>query len=147
MPSSNLFYCHKQFFMMKKVCSLFLVDDDRDDQDVLIDVLKEISASITCTTASDGEDALAILKHSLPNVPHYIFLDLNMPRMNGRQFLKTIKSIGILKNIPVIVYTTSSSLKEKVELTNLGAAYLLTKHNSLAGLRTKLEKVLCSGMV
>jgi len=83
--------------MIKKVCSLFLADGDRDDQDVFIDVLKEISASITCTTAFDGEEALAILKNSLPHVPDYIFLDLNMLRMNGQHFLKTIKSITIVR--------------------------------------------------
>jgi len=132
---------------MKKVSSLFLVDDDRDDQDVFIDVLKEINASITCTTAFDGEEALAILKNSLPQVPDCIFLDLNMPRMNSRQFFKTIKSIAILKSIPVIIYTTSSSLKDKEEMMKLGATYFLTKHNSLAGLKKELEQVLCRGMV
>ncbi len=80
---------------MKKESSLFLVDDDRDDQDVFLDVLKDISSSINCATAVDGEEALNILKYNLPQVPDCIFLDLNMPRMNGRQFLKTIKSIEI----------------------------------------------------
>ncbi len=123
------------------------MDDDRDDQDVFIDVLKEINASINCITALDGEEALTMLKNSLPEVPDCIFLDLNMPRINGRQFLTTIKSIAILKNIPVIIYTTSSSLREKAELTNLGATHFLTKHNSLAGLKKELEQVLSSGLV
>ncbi len=87
------------------------------------------------------------MKKSLPQVPDYIFLDLNMPRMNGTQFLKALKSTEILKNIPVIVYTTSSSLKDKEEMTSFGAAYFLTKPNSLAGLRTELEQVLFNGIV
>jgi CheY-like chemotaxis protein len=132
---------------MKKVNSLFLVDDDIDDHDFFIDVLKEISPSINCATTFDGEKALAILKNSLYHIRDYIFLDLNMPKMNGRQFLKAIKSIPIFKNIPVIVYTTSSSLKDKEELVNLGAAYFLTKHNSLVNLKTELEHVLFNGIV
>jgi len=132
---------------MKKESSLFLVDDDRDDQDVFLDVLKDISSLINCATAFDGEEALNILKNNLPQVPDCIFLDLNMPRMNGRQFLKTIKSIEILKDIPVIVYTTSSSLKNKEEMTNLGATYFLTKPNSLAGLKKELEQVIFNGIV
>jgi len=132
---------------MEKVISIFLVDDDTDDQDIFVEVLKEINASIHCTTAFDGEEALAILKNNLPHLPDYIFLDLNMPRMNGRQFLKVLKSIEILKDIPVIIYSTSSSLSHKEEMMNLGAAYFLTKHNSLAGLRTELEHVLFKGIV
>ncbi|MBA2745906.1 MAG: response regulator [Flavisolibacter sp.] len=132
---------------MKRVSSLFLVEDDIDDQDVFIDVLKNISSSINCATALDGEEALNILKNNLPQVPDCIFLDLNMPRMNGRQFLKALKSTAILKNIPVIVYTTSSSLKNKEEMTNLGAAYFLTKPNSLADLKKELEQVLFNVIV
>jgi len=127
---------------MKKVISIFLVDDDIDDQEIFVEVLSEINASIHCATAVDGEEALTILKNNLPQVPDYLFLDLNMPRMNGRQFLKTIKTIAILKSIPVVVYSTSSSLRDKEELMTLGATYFLTKHTSLNALKEELQHVL-----
>ena len=124
---------------MKKLNTILLVDDDVDDQEVFCEVLKEINSSIECITAADCEEVLTILQNNLPGLPDYIFLDLNMPKMNGKQCLEALKEHEVFKNIPVIIYSTSSSIRDKNETDDLGAAYFLTKPNSISGLKKEIE--------
>src|SRR6188768_3284882 len=93
--------------------TFLLVDDDLDDQEVFKEALNEISPSIVLRTALNGEDGLAILESELNPLPDYIFLDLNMPRMSGHQCLSLIKSNARLKDLRVIIYTTSYREKDK----------------------------------
>ena len=121
--------------------NVFLVDDDRDDREIFIEALAEVDDSFSCFTAENGEDAIKKL-HASAIIPDYIFLDLNMPRMNGRECLVEIKSIKQLKEIPVIIYTTSSLQKEKEELEKLGAWMFLTKPSNFSDLCHSLKQVL-----
>ncbi len=121
--------------------NVFLVDDDRDDREIFIEALAEIDNSFTCFTAENGEDAINKL-HANAFAPDYIFLDLNMPRMNGRECLVEIKNIKRLVNIPVIIYTTSSLQKEKEELVKLGASTFITKPANFRELCHSLKQVL-----
>lgn len=75
----------------------------------------------------DGEQALEILENNQFSLPDYIFLDLRMPKINGRQCLVQIKSDERLKHIPVIVYTTSKEVQETEEMQGLGAVHFITK--------------------
>ena len=110
---------------MKK--TLFIVDDDAEDCVFFIEAVKEIDPSIKYQTANNGEDALRKLTKEIKPLPDYIFLDLNMPRMNGRECLVELKKNKDLKDIPVIIYTTSSASKDIDETRELGAAYFITK--------------------
>src|SRR5215216_7180747 len=112
---------------LSKTPLFFLADDDADDQEIFKEALSEIDKSIRCLTASSGEEALSKLTGGLKPLPDYIFLDLNMPRMDGLQCLTEIKKIKILKNIPVIIYSTSSAQKDVEETRKLGADYFITK--------------------
>ncbi|MEO7768846.1 MAG: response regulator [Ferruginibacter sp.] len=106
--------------------TFLIVDDDPDDRYFFCEILKGINASLICLTAFDGEDALlqcAIMKP----LPDFIFLDLNMPRMDGRECLVELKKDPRLKNIPVIIFSTSSTQKDIDETRKLGAAYFITK--------------------
>jgi CheY-like chemotaxis protein len=125
--------------MMRK--TVFLVDDDRDDREIFIEALAEIDDSVRCVTAENGEDAILKL-HSDVFIPNFIFLDLNMPRMNGRECLIEIKNIERLQETPVIIYTTSSLQKEKDELVKLGATKFLTKPANFKELCHSLKRVL-----
>lgn len=129
------------FNRMKK--NVFLVDDDRDDREIFIEALAEIDDSCKCFTAENGEEAINKL-HAGAFVPDYIFLDLNMPRMNGRECLVQIKSINRLKETPVIIYTTSSLQREKEELVRLGASMFITKPANFHELCSSLKQVLFS---
>ena len=127
---------------MKKKILFFLADDDVDDQLLFLEALGEIDSSIECMFALNGEDALQKLKGSSEGLPNYIFLDLNMPRMNGFQCLSEIKKINNLRDVPVIIYTTSSAKKD-VELSlQSGAQHFVTKPSSFNDLKAFLNKLI-----
>src|ERR1051325_7487517 len=90
-----------------------LIDDDADDQDVFLLALEAVDKSIRCHIANDGVEALQMLSVGKGFSPDYIFLDLNMPRMNGKQCLGQIKKIDCLRNIPVIIYSTTADQKDR----------------------------------
>lgn len=106
---------------------IVLIDDDTDDRKYFAEALAEIDDGIELVTAKDGEQALAILQQPGFSLPHFIFLDLRMPRVNGRQCLLQIKDDDRLKNIPVIIYTTSKEEYEVEDLQRLGAVHFITK--------------------
>ena len=89
------------YMSLNKTC--FLIDDDVDDQDIFILALEEVDPTIRCELASDGVEALQKIREEKNFRPDYIFLDLNMPRMNGRQCLAEIKQLEFLRNTPVII--------------------------------------------
>ncbi|MBS1566651.1 MAG: response regulator [Bacteroidetes bacterium] len=124
---------------MSSAITCFLIDDDVDDQDIFILALGEVDKSIHCHVASDAADALKRLG-SGELQPDFIFLDLNMPRMNGKQCLSHLKKIDFLTDIPVIIYSTSSDLRDKNETEQLGAADYIVKPNSVSALAEILAR-------
>lgn len=118
-----------------------IVDDDDDDIELFCEAVKDVDERIDCVCASNGEEALNKLNNG-EILPDFIFLDLNMPRLNGKQCLKKLKNNLKLRNIPVIIYSTSK-LKEDVEETKqLGAASFLTKPNKVNDLRKAISSIL-----
>ncbi len=107
---------------------LLLVDDDADDRDFFAEAVREIDPSIDCMTAQDGATGIAYLQQATTaTLPNYIFLDLRMPGMSGRNFLQLVKENARLQHIPVIVYSTSSDVKDAEDLVGLGASHFTTK--------------------
>jgi CheY-like chemotaxis protein len=74
--------------------------------------------------------------------PDFIFLDLNMPRMNGKQFLAEVKKIKTLQDIPVIIYSTSTDKKDILDTIELGAVYFLEKPNRFNDLTNALSNII-----
>jgi len=107
--------------------TIFLVDDDEDDRKLFIESVIEYDKDITCIEAENGDKALLYLQDHDNPVPDFIFLDLRMPGMSGRQCLAEIKKDTRLRPVPVIVYTTSRDVKESKELMQLGAAHFMSK--------------------
>jgi CheY-like chemotaxis protein len=105
----------------------FLVDDDSDDRELFKDALHDIDKSIIYHAAINGKQALELLNNSLATVPDVIFLDINMPEMNGWECLKALKQSRTLKHIPVIMYSTSSQQRERDIAADLGAIYFFPK--------------------
>jgi CheY-like chemotaxis protein len=105
---------------------ILMVDDDADDRQFFKEALHEIYPSIECSTANDGIEALEFLKSS-KRMPDFIFLDLNMPRMDGKKCLVEIKKNKRLTNIPVIIYSTSKHEEDEKETFKLGASAFLKK--------------------
>jgi CheY-like chemotaxis protein len=106
---------------------ILLVDDDRVDVMTTKRALKDIHVTNPVYTAGNGEEALELLRDEKTDKPGIILLDLNMPRMNGVEFLRVIKNDASLKRIPVVVLTTSKEEEDKVESFNLGVAGYMIK--------------------
>jgi CheY-like chemotaxis protein len=104
------------------------VDDDSEDSEFFCEALREIDASTQFRTASNGREALKSLNSST-DLPDYIFLDINMPLMDGKTCLAEMKKNNRFKNIPVIMYSTTSDTNEIRECYKLGASDFLIKPN------------------
>ncbi|MES2681549.1 MAG: response regulator [Bacteroidota bacterium] len=118
-----------------------IVDDDLDDRFFFHEAVNTIDASFECIEADNGENALGQLRLS-KQLPDFIFLDLNMPRMDGKQCLKELKKDERLKNTPVIIYSTSSFKRDIDNTRELGAAHFLTKISDIS----KLPGMITSAM-
>lgn len=120
---------------------ILVVDDDIDDLQFFSDALTEIDPTIQCVTAMNGIEALRQLDTLFPR-PDYIFLDLNMPKMNGKQCLRHLKNNPLFQSIPVIIYSTSRRPEDIAEANDLGAASFLVKPNKFQLLKMEISAVL-----
>jgi CheY-like chemotaxis protein len=112
---------------MKHNMKLLIVDDDTDDIELFKEAAKEIDETIECTTANNGQQALELLKNAAHSLPDFIFLDIRMPIFDGKKCLVEIKKDERLKDIPVIIYTTSKEVEESKALRAMGAVYFISK--------------------
>jgi CheY-like chemotaxis protein len=126
---------------MNDIKKILLVDDDQEDQEIFEVVLSEIDDMVNFICAGTAEAALNTLKNSAEK-PDYIFLDLNLPLMNGFECLDVIKSNDRLQNIPVVIYSTSSRDTDIEKAKALGAAEYITKPNTFSELKIRLQTVL-----
>ena len=109
----------------------FLIDDDEDDREIFSLALNAANSSSTYITAINGEDSLRILEELPDYIPDFIFLDLNMPFMDGPSCLKALRKIPKLQDVPIIMFTTSSYTKDIEDTLKLGASHYLIKPTSL----------------
>src|SRR5688500_17787406 len=91
--------------------NLFYADDDQEDREMFCEAIRQINPAIKVTLSKDGVEALEILS-SQQELPDFIFLDINMPRMNGIECMAKLKSDDRLKTIPVIIYSTTTNSGE-----------------------------------
>lgn len=129
---------------MQKPLLIFLVDDDLDDKELFADALNGIDENIRLDTALNGVDALEKLTNKAWLKPDYIFMDMNMPLMNGIECLKALKKTPFLADIKVIMYSTSSYFKDIEEAKNEGAFDYLVKPFSFPELCEKIRQVILS---
>ena len=101
---------------------VLIIDDDEDDRDLFCIAVHEIEPRINCIMARNGEEALQGLRLEYPK-PHIIFLDLNMPRINGIQCLRELKKDRELQDIPVVIYTASNLDEDKEEIKKAVATH------------------------
>lgn len=126
---------------MDKKIICFLADDDKDDQEIFEIAINQSKKDVKLYTADDGYQALQKLKKDAGFIPDFIFLDLNMPRVNGLECLEQIKSLEHLRNTPAYIYTTSSAALHKEQALNLGASGFVTKPTHINDLTTILERI------
>lgn len=121
--------------------TFLLADDDADDKTLFCEALSEIDPSIVCHTAADGKEALEILAEKQIKKPSLIFLDINMPVMDGWQCLGKIKENRDSKDIPVIMYSTSSYQRDIELALENGAFCFFTKPSDYRELRNILKLI------
>jgi CheY-like chemotaxis protein len=120
---------------------IFIIDDDVEDQEIFMEAVKEVDSSIACFASTNGEQALEQLAHRSIH-PDLIFLDLNMPKLNGKQVLAKIKNIPTAKNIPVIMYSTSFAPRDLEEIRHVGAVHHLLKPSRFDDLCIALRELI-----
>jgi len=132
---------HKNTSLLKPVVFL-IIDDDVEDVELFCEAANEVSDHIYCLSASDGLEGLQILQDKNQAQPDFIFLDLNMPRLSGKQFLQMYQKTTPNYTIPVIVYSTSKLQADIEETKRLGATCFLTKPSKLRDLKDAISFIL-----
>jgi CheY-like chemotaxis protein len=122
--------------------SVFLADDDDDDCVLFQDAMNEVAQDHELVISYDGQELLETLYARVPPEPRVIFIDLNMPRKNGIECLQEIKTIEKLKDIPVIILSTSSQAGSIESAYANGADMYITKPGTYAMLKKTIEIVL-----
>lgn len=130
-----------------KYLIMFLIEDDPGDQKLVKSALAAQEAPIELRIVGSAEEALRYLLHNddegeqYPR-PNLILLDLNMPGMGGKEFLKCIKANENLNNIPVVILTTSDSETDIQECYKLHAAGYIQKPRNVQELREVMKKTI-----
>jgi CheY-like chemotaxis protein len=125
--------------IQQKEC--LIIDDDEDDQEIFIMCVRKISNNINCLAISNGVDALAMLKSNEKYTPDYIFLDVNMPKLNGIDCLKFLKNIERLQNTRIFMYSTTSESSTLATSKEFGANGFIVKPSRAAELKSKLSEI------
>lgn len=112
---------------MRSYLPILLVEDDDADAIITRRALGELKVVNKLVHKVDGEDALSYLRDAANPKPCAILLDINMPRMNGLDFLAVVKTDESLRNIPVMMLTTSEADKDVRKSYDLGAAGYIIK--------------------
>ncbi|MCK4752516.1 MAG: response regulator [Planctomycetes bacterium] len=112
---------------MRNLKPILLVEDDSVDTMTVKRALKELGVANDLACATNGEEALEYLTNGSNEKPGVILLDLNMPKMNGFEFLKAIKDNEELRRIPIIVLTTSKEERDVIESFELSVAGYMVK--------------------
>ncbi|MGZ3837541.1 MAG: response regulator [Flavisolibacter sp.] len=113
---------------MRNKKHILIIDDDADDREIVRDAFAKTSEDPEYIFLENGDTVLEYLDQNRNNgLPSLILMDLNMPGKDGRDILKEIKSSREFTHIPVIVFTTSSSIRDRSMVYELGANCFLTK--------------------
>jgi CheY-like chemotaxis protein len=115
--------------------NILLADDDIDDCLFFKEALKEFSLPTQLTVVHDGQQLMQLLTNETNELPHVLFLDLNMPRKNGFECLSEIKLDKKLEQLPVIIYSTSFHRKIANMLYETGANYYISKPSEISKLK------------
>lgn len=122
--------------------SIYLIDDDMDDVELFRDALEEVDPSVSLQYANDGNEAVRSLTQRTEKLPDLVILDISMPVFSGLQCLASFKKNKQLRDLPVIIYSTSSQDREIKMAHELGALAFVTKPNDFRVLKRILTLIL-----
>lgn len=121
--------------------NIFLADDDCDDVEFFQYVLEKICPGCNLRVFANGQDLVEKL-HNANTIPDIVFLDVNMPVMNGLEALEIIKKLPAFVSVPVIVYSTSANGNDVGKAMQLGAGSYVVKPSDLHGLEKVVARIL-----
>jgi len=127
---------------LNNIRTCFLIDDDIDDHEIFAMAIQKVDQKIDLRSATDCLEGLKELQNNISFVPDFIFLDINMPRMNGLQCLPEIKKLPHLKDAKVIMYSTSSDEEIKQTTRRLGADDFIVKPGKISLLVNHLNRIM-----
>ena len=120
------------------------IDDDSDDGFFFMEAVKAITPEATCLLIDSGDNAVEFLAHDLGVLPDYIFLDINMPGMDGRECLTKLRSMPKLKEVPIVMFSTSIPETERKNFSKLNASSC-QKPSDFHSLKTVIQKIIVGG--
>lgn len=127
--------------MTNEPLNIVFADDEENDRLLFLDALKELKIKTNVHTVNDGIELMDYLKGDAKDLPHLLFLDLNMPKKNGMECLKEIRMDEKLNDIAIAIFSTSLSEKDIEETLINGANVYINKPNSFEALIQVLNKV------
>lgn len=133
----------KKFSAIKKL-HVFIADDDPEDIDFFKLAMQEITENVKISVAKDGVELLGFLKVVIPDI---IFLDINMPCMNGLDCLAAIREQQELDKVPVIIYSTAASKEEIYKSYILGANRYIKKPVYFEAIKKQLAQTLALSLM
>ncbi len=125
--------------MVKRI---LLIDDDKEDAELFEDALGEVDKTASFVYMDNPREALDQMAQLQIQLPHIIFLDINMPSISGWECLKELKTNEILKEIPVVIYSTSSHQREGKIALERGAKAFMTKPYNFIELKENIQELI-----
>lgn len=119
---------------------VLIIDDDREDVELLCEIMREVDSMITCVTLTDSTLSMNQLAAIVPP-PAMIFLDINMPLMNGYEILSAIRSDSRHSDTAVVMLSTTMSSQEEMRLKLMGAQYAFRKPSSYEAFLSLIRSV------
>lgn len=131
------------FSRVAGVCPrLLLVEDDGNDVELIRRGFKEFASGLELHVARNGKEAMALLSAAASSPPQLILTDINMPFVNGFEFLQWLKTKSDYRLTPVIVLSASDAPRDVARAYDLGAACYLVKPSTFEALTARLEALL-----
>ncbi len=121
-----------------------LIENDEDEQDIFCTALHEVDPDILCFFAKSGQEAMEKLNSDWSFLPSFIFIDMNMPLMDGRQCVREIRQMDRLNQVPVYVYSSAADPRLIAEVKQSGATDFMLKPASFQAITELLSQILKS---
>ena len=125
-----------------KELNILLADDDMDDCIFFTEALQELEVKARIKTVFNGEQLMLLLRDDASLLPDILFLDLNMPRKNGVACLQEIKQDPKLKELPIIILSTSIDKKMADQLYSSGAHHYISKPANFSELKKLIQQAI-----
>lgn len=128
-------------YAMQDQKTILLVDDDDDDKLFFQEALQDAQHPVQLFIASNGLDAIHMLSQN-PSLVDAVFMDINMPVLNGFDCLDTIKKSSLLQHIPVVMLSTSNHITDMQQALQLGATRFISKSPRYAEFKNSIKNML-----